>query len=81
MHDLGDFYFNISSQVSAIVLNWFQFCLGATSQNMQTSQLQLKVVYICYTNLGRENIFDTFLKFILVTSMLSGLFPLVKIFY
>lgn len=56
LHDLGDFYLNICSQLSTIVLNWFQFCLGTTSQNIQANQLQLKVAYIYYTNSGRENI-------------------------
>lgn len=50
LHDLGDFYFNISSQLSTIVLNWFQFDLGITSQNIETNKLQLKVAHIYYTN-------------------------------
>lgn len=50
LHALGDFYFNISSQLSTIVLNWFQFDLGITSQNTETNKLQLKVAHIYYTN-------------------------------
>lgn len=81
LHDLGDFYFNISSQLSIIVLNWFQFDLGITSQNIETNKLQLKVAHIYYTNWGSENTFDTCSKFILVTNMLSGFFPLVNVIY
>lgn len=80
LHDLGYFYFNISSQLSTIVLNWFQFFLGTTSQNIQTTNCNWKLP--TYTiQIWEEKIFWHLFKIYFSHQNFSGLFPPVSIFY